>query len=246
MNCRRFRKVLDDYLLGSLSESESIAIEAHAKSCEDCREELEAASRLHKVLATVDEPASTVAGDWQAIENRIWARLKNELESPANEGWLKRILDVLFPQFAPRPAFAFGVSMGLVVVGTLVLGLFWLSTSQERIAWDNTNLIQFWCDEGTLGLENGTQIASIMTGVERILAEDNGYDAYSIDTDAMLKSIASEMNEEGLEPGDLEASPMPSVLLDAGDFIESDLLNASRKELESAIESVFSETGNGA
>ena len=55
MDCERLRTLLDAYIDGELSEEEARALVNHAKSCESCGRELEAAELLRDALAHMDE-----------------------------------------------------------------------------------------------------------------------------------------------------------------------------------------------
>lgn len=54
MDCEKLRSQLDAYLDGELSEAEARALEDHAKACEGCARELEAARLVRDALADMD------------------------------------------------------------------------------------------------------------------------------------------------------------------------------------------------
>lgn len=55
MNCEEFRTMLDAYIDGELSGAEIAALRGHAKDCEACREELEAADMLRETMEHMDD-----------------------------------------------------------------------------------------------------------------------------------------------------------------------------------------------
>lgn len=55
MNCEEMLRLLDAYIDGALTDEEVCALKAHAKTCESCMRELEAAELLKDTLAHMDD-----------------------------------------------------------------------------------------------------------------------------------------------------------------------------------------------
>jgi hypothetical protein len=101
-----------------------------------------------------------------------------------------------------------------------------------------------WTDDVQTGLQGKGQIASLIPGVERILSEETRADAS--ETETALDAIAQ---ETGL--GDLDADTIDRQMYQYYDAwavtggYYSDILDASKEEVESAIQAISGGNENG-
>lgn len=242
MNCNRCSRLLDDYLLARLPEPVKGELEEHLGACRNCQQQMEAVRRVHDALSAAPGPVD--AREWEAFEGRVWGRLQAELAEPARAGLWPRLLSLLRPAGPPRPRLAFALSMAIVVAASVTFALFWLATSHERIASDTAPLYPLWLSQTEQSSVQENQVASLIQGVDRILAEENGEELYTVDTDSMLDALVSESDLDVPELDDVVAQTWFPSAWSLGDAYEAEALDASKEELESAIRVVLS-TENG-
>lgn len=71
MNCDACRELLDGYVAGRLSPEERDAIAHHARSCDACRADLEAAEAVAAPLATLGREVEPPTDLWPGVARRI-------------------------------------------------------------------------------------------------------------------------------------------------------------------------------
>lgn len=245
MDCRTIRELLDDYTLGSVSQKQRQALEKHVASCEDCRRELEAARRLHEVLKRDAELVSDE--DWAGVEQRVLPNLRAKLRNTAPEGLLSRLFDWLRDSAKPQPRLAFAFTSTAVIVFAVVLGVFWLGSKEDQLAGDLSTFQLLWTSrDHSESLPDSGQIASLISGVELILADENGQDTYGTDADSVLEAMSEEVTFDEVDPDaiDTHISRFGDIWSTNGD-LDSDVLDASKEEVESAVQVVFGLSENG-
>lgn len=244
MNCRRLRELIDEYILGSLSSKLRREIDEHLASCNDCKRELEDARALHEALKSPKEPIED--SEWAAVESRTLARLRTEMAAPAHEGLLSKLAEFFTPVFRPQPRLVLALASTLVVVFVLALSLVWLQSSREQLASGDSIIHRLWTDDGEATRQSDDSLAALMTGVEAILAEQNGEDLYESDVDSTLDVIAQESDLSEMDPDviDSQMRHYYDVWAVNGGYY-SDILDASDEEMKSAIQAVFDGTENG-
>ena len=82
--------------------------------------------------------------------------------------------------------------------------------------------------------------------MELILAEENGEDTYGTDSDSMLQAISQEVDFGEVDPDAIDGQIQEhrDIWSVNGDW-EPDVFDASREEIESAIQAVFGISENG-
>ena len=88
MNCEQMRAMLDAYIDGELSAEEMRALRDHAATCEDCRNELEAAELVRDALAHMDDDVS--------VPLEAQAAWRNAVRAEAGKRSRKRMLRVVY------------------------------------------------------------------------------------------------------------------------------------------------------
>jgi len=78
MNCEQARQLLDAYIDGELTAEEMRALEDHAKACEMCMEELQAAKLLKDTLAHMDDDIAVPLQAQAAWRNAVRAEAKKK------------------------------------------------------------------------------------------------------------------------------------------------------------------------
>ena len=244
MNCRNFRELIDEYVLGSLSGSLRNELEKHISTCSGCKQELEDAKALHEALKLQPEPVDDA--EWDAIKNRALTRLRSEMAKPARESLMLRLAEFFRPVLGPQPRLVFALASTFVVVFALVLSLVWLQSAKKQLAYGDSWLHRLWIDDGEAPRQADDQIAFLMTGVEEILAEQNGDDLYESDADSALDAIAQESDLGEMDPDviDSQIHRYYDMWAVNGGYY-SDILDASNEEMKSAIQAVFDGTENG-
>ncbi len=71
MNCEACRELLDGYVAGRLSAEEREGVVQHARTCESCRADLEAAEVLVAPVATLGRGVEPPADLWPEVARRI-------------------------------------------------------------------------------------------------------------------------------------------------------------------------------
>lgn len=104
MDCEKLRTLLDAYIDGELPEEEARALIDHAKACESCGRELEAAEQLHNALAHMDEDISVPLEAQAAWRSAVRAEARRR----GGRKWL-------------RVAYAAAAALVLVLGGSLML-----------------------------------------------------------------------------------------------------------------------------
>jgi len=244
MNCGKFRGLIDEYTLDSVPSERRREFDEHLASCKDCKSVFEDARLLLDALKLQPEPLADA--EWEAVERRTLTRLRAELAAPTRESLVSRVAEFLTPVLRPRPGLVFALASAVVIVFVSVVSLVWLQSSRERLASGDSQLQPLWTDDVQTGLQGAGQIASLMTGVERILSEEPRADASETEADTALDAIAQ---ETGL--GDLDADTIDRQMyqyyeawaVNGGYY--SDILDASREEVESAIQATSGGNENG-
>lgn len=244
MNCVDFKGLIDEYVLDSVPGKLRRECDEHLASCKDCKSAFEDARLLLEALKLQPEPFSDA--EWEAVERRTLARLRAELAAPARESLISRLTEFLTPVLSLQPRLVFALASTVVIAFISVASLVWLQSSRERLASGESELQRLWTDDAQTGLQGRNQIASLMTGVERILSEETRADAGETEAEAALNAIAEET-----ELGKLDADAIDRQMyqyydawaVDGGYY--SDVLDASREEMESAIKAVSSGSENG-
>jgi len=112
---------LPAFVGGRLSASESAAVVAHAKTCAECREELEFARRLHTHFGRNGQPLVSLSeGDReQAGFDQLWARIVADPPTPVRP--------------APKPSRGIRVSTLIAMAATVLFGVsfLWYGTADE-------------------------------------------------------------------------------------------------------------------
>lgn len=78
MDCEKAREMLDAYIDGELSAEEMRALEDHAKACEMCMQELQAARLLKDTLAHIDDDIAVPLQAQAAWRNAVRAEAKKK------------------------------------------------------------------------------------------------------------------------------------------------------------------------
>lgn len=78
MTCDEFRSLLDAYIDGELSPARMQALEDHAKACEACMEEFQAAQLLKDTLAHIDDEIAVPLQAQAAWRNAVRAEAKKK------------------------------------------------------------------------------------------------------------------------------------------------------------------------
>ncbi len=244
VNCRKSTELIDEYLLGSLSGSLRNELEKHISTCSGCKQELEDARLLHEALRVNVEQIGDA--EWDPIEKKTLARLRAEMAKHTRESLVSKIAEFLRPVLRPQPRLVFALASTLVVVFALVLSLVWFQSSKEQLASGDSLLHRLRMDDGEAPRQADDQIASLMTGVDQILAEQNGEYLDESDADTTLDAIAQEadLGEVDLEAIDRQIHQYYDAWTVNGGYY-SDILDASREEMESAIQAVFDASENG-
>ncbi len=244
VNCGSCRELIDEYVLGSLPNTLRHELEEHISTCSGCKQELEDARLLHEALRVNVEQIGDA--EWDAIEKKTLARLRAEMAKPTRESLVSKIADFFRPVLRPQPRLVFALASTFVVGFALVLSLVWLQSSREQLVSGDSLLHRLWMDDGEAPRQADDQIASLMTGVEEILAEQNGEDLYESDADSTLDAIAQESDLGEMDPDviDSQIHGYYDVWAVNGGYY-SDILDASNEEMKSAIQAVFGGTENG-
>ena len=242
MNCSKSRELIDEYVLGSLPNTLRHELEEHIASCKDCKREFEEVKALHEAMKLQPEPVGDA--EWEAIERKTLARLRTEMAG--RESWPSRLAEFFRPALRPQPRLVLALASTFVVVFALVLSLVWLQSSRKQLASGDSWLHRLWTDDGEAPRQADDQIASLMTGVEQILAEQNGEDLYESDADSTLDAIAQESDLGEMDPDviDSQIHRYYDMWAVNGGYY-SDILDASNEEMKSAIQAVFGGTENG-
>ena len=244
MDCGKFRGLIDDYILDSIPSRQRRKFDQHLASCKDCKSVFEDAKALLDALKLQPEPFADA--EWDAVERRTLARLRAELAAPTRESLISRAAEFLTPVLKPQPRLVFALASAVVIAFVSVVSLLWLQSSRERLASGDSQLQALWTDDVQAGLQRKGQIASLMTGVERILSEEPRADASGTEADAALDAIAQET-----ELGNLDADAIDRQMYQYYDAwavtggYYSDILDASREEVESAIQAISGGNENG-
>jgi hypothetical protein len=111
---------LPDYLTGSVSDNEKLAIDRHVRSCKSCRSEFEALTTLWRDLGLLpdERPSEKVREKFYAELRRVKRRPGRRLEQ--GRGWLDRLngaIDRLWPK---QPAFQVALAVLCLLVGYVV------------------------------------------------------------------------------------------------------------------------------
>ncbi len=118
MRCNRIQKLLGDYQCGELSAQRAAGVEAHLRSCADCRIELvrlENEAKLYEAYAAkVDSGLTLPAGMLERIRNRSAATART-----AGHPWIAGFLAPFSPRI--RQAMAAALLVVLSVAGTLLV-----------------------------------------------------------------------------------------------------------------------------
>ncbi|HUT04478.1 MAG TPA: zf-HC2 domain-containing protein [bacterium] len=242
MNCKNCENLFDDYVLGTLGSEQRRELEDHVASCKNCGRKLDEARALHDVLKAA--PASLTDEEWERIEKKTLTRLRDEMAEPARQGVLSRLAEFLRPLLKPQPRLVFALSSVIIVGFVLVFSLLWFTSSEQRLISDNSDLYRLWTDQTQDQWTSG-EIASVMAGVEKILAEKNGESIDASNPESVLDAITSESNldEAGSEAIDSEIREHSDMWGINGYY--SDILDASPAEMQSAIREVLGNIGNG-
>jgi len=245
MNCSKSRELIDEYVLGSLVNTLRHELEEHVASCKDCKRELEEAKALHEALKLQPEPVEDAK--WEAIETRTLARLRAEMAKPARESLISRLAEFFRPVVRPQPRLVFALASTFVVAFAVLLSVLWLKSAEQRLASNDSLIHRLWSwTAGEALRQSDDQIASLMTGVEAILAEQNGEDLYESDADSTLDAIAQESDLGEMDPAVIDSQIhryYDTWAVNGGYY--SDILDASNEEMKSAIQAVFDGTENG-
>lgn len=108
MTCAEFEVLLCDYLDGTLSESQRIALESHREVCAVCTE---LSRDVTAVVAFVDRAADVEP------PAELLTRITFEIPGGASRGWRSWIAGWLQPILQPR--FAMGMAMTILSFGML-------------------------------------------------------------------------------------------------------------------------------
>ena len=241
MNCKNCENLFDDYLLGSVGNEERRALEDHVALCKNCGQKLDEARAVYDVVKAV--PVSLTDEEWERIEEKTLTRLRDEMAEPAHQSVLSRLAEFLRPLPRPQPRLVLALSSAVIVGFVLVFSLLWFTSSEQRLLSDNSDLYRLWTDQ-TQGQWTIGEIASVMAGVERILAEQNGESIYASDPESVLDAITleSDLDQAGSEAISSQIREHSDMWGANGYY--SDLLDASPAEMQSAINEVFGNIKN--
>ena len=246
MNCRGHRKLIDEYILGSLPGKRRRELEEHLVSCKDCKRELDDAKVLHEALKS--QPEALINTEWDAIEARTLSRLRTEMAKPAREGFLSLLEELFRPLLRPQPRLVLALASTLVIGFILLFSIVWFQSSSSQLATDDSWLGRLWTDDDRAPGQEEDEIASLMTGVEKILSEENDEndDESEADADSALDAIAqeSDLGEMDLDAIDGQMHRYYDTWAVNGGYY-SDILGASNEGMVSAIQAVFGGSENG-
>jgi len=88
MRCKSIRKKLLEYLEGTLSHRNFIAVENHVRKCDSCRHEMEMFSRLSGLIRKVDYPPASI---WDNFLDDLHVRIDGEITKSFVESQKNRV-----------------------------------------------------------------------------------------------------------------------------------------------------------
>ncbi len=129
MNCTIIKERIADYLTGDVDEATQKEIQSHIADCPGCREELESLSAVWAKLGVVpqEQPSPELRGRFYTmLQEYKRDHERNSVRTPESKAGSRRAL-----RFGlRRPAFSFGFSLLLLVLG-LAAG-YYLTTGRQN------------------------------------------------------------------------------------------------------------------
>ncbi|MDP8213901.1 MAG: anti-sigma factor [Candidatus Euphemobacter frigidus] len=119
MNCRKFKKVLTEYLYGEISARKRENFMAHASSCPECRRLLREMIRTVSLLKT-EERSHFSAGEMAALRVRVKEEIERPDQSPVRSPGRFSFGIIFRPRLLPV---AGALAVAVLVIFTVLLVL---------------------------------------------------------------------------------------------------------------------------
>jgi ferric-dicitrate binding protein FerR (iron transport regulator) len=88
MNCEKYKKLIEKYIEGAISEEQAAELKRHAETCEQCREEFEQCKALENSVREAFSSRMSAEEGRASVIARLSAEPKPVQRAQYNSGWL--------------------------------------------------------------------------------------------------------------------------------------------------------------